>query len=165
MDTSTRGCKSCASSEHDLPFAIGPLRDASATPRPLPGHVSVTDDHGASLPNLEQPTLNPSNCVIIVQNNFIAEGGPSTYFQVAAMVQKTHLVTKAVTKLNHVTTTAEPTPLQPPSARQTEPAEHGHETIVMSGNTFGECVMINVGSPDCTGAVKQTALASQTSPI
>jgi hypothetical protein len=84
-----------------------------------------------------------------------------------------------VTKLEHVDATAEPTPLEPPSVTQAEPTEHGPESIVLSGNTFGECVMINVGSPNCTGAgklfnssernsiydllvsVKQTALAFQ----
>ncbi|KAG1850884.1 hypothetical protein F4604DRAFT_1686987 [Suillus subluteus] len=147
MDTSTGPCKSCASDGDPLPLTIAPHRDASvATPKSWSGHASVTNDHSAPLPNLEQPTLNPNNCVIIIQNNYIAEGG-------------------TINILSSRSNGSKPTPLQPPSARQTEPAEHGCESIVLSGNTFGECVMINVGSPDCTGAIKQTALASQISPI
>jgi hypothetical protein len=62
-----------------------------------------------------------------------------------------------VTKLDHVedpTTDSEPALLHPPSVMQQEPVEygHGHGDIVFSGNTFGECVMINVGSPNCIGA-------------
>jgi hypothetical protein len=60
-----------------------------------------------------------------------------------------------------VTTTTEPTPLPPPLAREAEPEEHGRESIVLSGNTFGECVMINVGSPDCTGASKLFGLSER----
>ncbi|KAG2042747.1 hypothetical protein BDR03DRAFT_944154 [Suillus americanus] len=153
MDTSTGPCKSCASDRDPLPLTIAPLRDASvATPKSSSGHASVTNDHSAPLQNLEQPTLNPNNCVIIIQNNYIAEGGTIN-------ILSSRSNGSTITKLNYVTTTAEPTPLQPPSARQAEPAEHGCESIVLSGNTFGECVMINVRSPDCTGAVKQTALA------
>ncbi|KAG1718964.1 hypothetical protein EDB19DRAFT_772216 [Suillus lakei] len=176
MDTSTGADKSCASNEYCLPLTIAPPRDGSATPRPPSGHASVTDDHGTPLPNLEQPILNTNNCVIIIQNNYIAEGGTIN-------ILSSRCNGSTMTKLNHVTTTTEATPLQPPSAKQAEPAEYSRESIVLSGNTFGECVMINVGSPDCTGAgrsfslsgradalllfvpVKQTALASQTSPI
>jgi hypothetical protein len=65
-----------ASSGDPLPLAIAPLRDASAvTPKSLSGHASVTNDRSTPLPNLEQPTLNSNNCVIIMQNNYIAEGG------------------------------------------------------------------------------------------
>jgi hypothetical protein len=87
-----------------------------------------------------------------MQNNYIAEGGTIN-------ILSSRSNGSTITKLNHVTTTTEPTPLPPPLAREAEPEEHGHESIVLSGNTFGECVMINVGSPDCTGAIKQTALA------
>ncbi|KIK38336.1 hypothetical protein CY34DRAFT_809468 [Suillus luteus UH-Slu-Lm8-n1] len=68
-----------------------------------------------------------------------------------------------MTKSEHDTATTEFTPSDPPSmARaQAEPAKHGCENIVLSGNTFGECVMINVGSSNCTGASKQTVLASR----
>ncbi|KAG2345793.1 hypothetical protein BDR05DRAFT_960072 [Suillus weaverae] len=159
MDTSTGACKSCISNGDRLPLTIASLQDASvATPKLSSGHASVTDDHSTPLPNLEQPTLNPNNCVIIIQNNYIAEGGTINIFS-------SHCNGSTVSKLNHVTTTAEPIPLQPLSAKQAEPAEHGRESVVLSGNTFGECVMINVGSLDCTGAVKQTALVSQISPI
>lgn len=44
---------------------------------------------------------------------------------------------------------------------QPEPTEHGCESIVLSGNTFGECVMINVGSPNCTGASKSMSLSER----
>lgn len=66
-----------------------------------------------------------------------------------------------MTKLNHVTTTVEPTPLQLPPAKEAEPVEHGRESIVLNGNTFGECVMINIGSPDCTGAGGSFSLSVQ----
>ncbi|KAG1737200.1 hypothetical protein EDB19DRAFT_2025761 [Suillus lakei] len=158
MDTSTGADKSCASNEYYLPLTIAPPRDGSATPRPSSGHASVTDDHGTPLPNLEQPILSTNNCVIIIQNNYIAEGGTIN-------ILSSRCNGSTMTKLNHVTTNTEATPLQPPSAKQAEPAEYGRENVVLSGNTFGECVMINIGPPDCTGAVKQTALASQTSPI
>ncbi|KAG2144355.1 hypothetical protein DEU56DRAFT_754399 [Suillus clintonianus] len=120
MDPSTGAFQSCASDECCLPLTIAPLRDASAISS---GHASVTDDHNTPLPNLEHPTLNPNNCIIIIQNNCIAEGGTINIFS---------------SRCNGSTTT-EPTPLQPPSARQAEPAKHGQESIVLSGNTFGEC--------------------------
>ncbi|KIK32286.1 hypothetical protein CY34DRAFT_814350 [Suillus luteus UH-Slu-Lm8-n1] len=59
------------------------------------------------------------------------------------------------------TATAEFTPSEPPVMKQAEPVKHGRENIVLSSNTFGECVMINVGSQNCTGAIKQTVLASR----
>ncbi|KAG1836434.1 hypothetical protein F4604DRAFT_1692854 [Suillus subluteus] len=135
-----------------LPLAIVPLEDATA-PRSSSRHDSMTD--GTPLPSIEQSCPNPpNNCVVLIQNNYVAEGGTINIFS-------SHCNGSTVTKLEHVKTTAEPTPLEPPPARQAEPAEHCRESIVLSGNTFGECVMINVGSPNCTGAVKQTALASQ----
>jgi hypothetical protein len=109
------------------------------------------------LPLVKQSSPNPpNNCIVIIQNNYIAEGGTINIFS-------SHSNGSTVTKLEHVDATAEPTPLEPPSATRAEPAEHVPESIVLSGNTFGECVMINVGSPNCTGAIKQTALASATS--
>ncbi|KAG2354023.1 hypothetical protein BDR07DRAFT_1382597 [Suillus spraguei] len=107
------------------------------------------------LPSIEQSSPNPpNNCVVIIQNNYIAEGGTINIFSSHCNVSKDspHDV-KAVTRLEHVTATAEPTPLEPPSATHAEAAEHGRGSIVLSSNTFG--------SPNCTGAVKQTALASQ----
>jgi hypothetical protein len=62
---------------------------------------------------------------------------------------------QAVTKLDHVvdpTTDSEPALLLPPLAMQQEPVEYGRGDIVFSGNSFGECVMINVGSSNCIGA-------------
>ena len=66
---------------------------------------------------------------------------------------------QAVIKLNHeVAPTTEPTILQPPLAMQPVAVEHGRGNIVLSGNTFGECVMINIGSPNCTGASESIGL-------
>lgn len=61
-------------------------------------------------------------------------------------------IKQAVTKLDHVTPIAEPTLLQPPLVMQPEPAEQGRDSIVFSGNSLGECVMINIESPNCVGA-------------
>ncbi|OAX32930.1 hypothetical protein K503DRAFT_566878 [Rhizopogon vinicolor AM-OR11-026] len=95
----------------------------------------------------------------------LRRGGPSTYFQVTASVpvsyshapvhkQENSTSKQAVTKLNHVVApTTDPTPLQPPLAMQLEPVELGRGNIVLSGNSFGECVMINVGSSNCTGSI------------
>ncbi|KAG2123443.1 uncharacterized protein EDB93DRAFT_616131 [Suillus bovinus] len=137
----------CASNESCLPLIatpLSPLQDTSATPST---HVD-----GAPLLSLAQPP-NPRSCVIIIQNNYIAEGGTIN-------ILSSHCNGSTATKLEHVGMVAEPTPLDPPLVTQPEPAAHGCESIVLSGNTFGECVMINIGSPNCTGAVKQTALAS-----
>ncbi|KAG2137588.1 uncharacterized protein EDB93DRAFT_759180 [Suillus bovinus] len=151
MTTSTEAYSPRASTELYLPLAIVPLQDANATPISLPGHNSITN--GTPLPSVEQSSQNPpNNCIMMIQSNYIAEGGTINIFS-------SHCNGSTVTKLEHVTATAEPTPLEPPSAMQAEPT-HGHESIVLSGNTFGECVMINIGSPNCTGAVKQIALAS-----
>jgi hypothetical protein len=161
MDTSTKTHSPCASTKLYLPLAIVPLQDASTAPR-SPSCHELTD--GTLLPNVKQSPPNPqNNCIVIIQNNYIAEGGTinifsshcngSSEFFVCLTDQKTHLTMyKAVTKLEHVAATAEPTPFEPPPATQAEPAERGPESIVLSGNTFGECVMINVGSPNCTGA-------------
>ncbi|KAG2144356.1 hypothetical protein DEU56DRAFT_754400 [Suillus clintonianus] len=137
MDASTTAYPPCDSDESHLPLVTAPPGDTSATTRPSSTHAD-----GTPLPSLTQPTPNPSNCVIIIQNNYIAEGGTINIFSSHCNGSK-------------------PTSSEPPLARQAEPVEHGGESIVLSGNSFGECVMINVGSPDCTGAVKQTALASQ----
>ncbi|KAG1737194.1 hypothetical protein EDB19DRAFT_997018 [Suillus lakei] len=137
MDSSITAYPPCTLNESRLPLVATPLRDASAI---LSTH---TDD--TPLPSLTQPAPNPSNCVIVIQNNYIAEGGTIN-------ILSGHGNDSTVTKLDHVTLTAEPTPLSPPLVSQPEPAEHGRESIVLSGNTFGECVMINIGSPNCTGA-------------
>ncbi|KAG1850880.1 hypothetical protein F4604DRAFT_73135 [Suillus subluteus] len=153
MDTSTGAYSPCPSTECRLPLLIIPLQDTSAMPRLSSSHGITTD--GTPLPSVGQSSQNPpNNCIVIMQNNYIAEGGTINIFS-------SHCNGSTVTKLEHVTATAEPTPLEPPPATQAEPTEHGRESIVLSGNTFGECVMINVGSPNCTGAVKQTALASR----
>ncbi|KAG2363141.1 hypothetical protein BDR07DRAFT_1375982 [Suillus spraguei] len=150
MDTSTKAYSPCALY---LPLAIVPLQDASATPRSLSSHDSMTD--GTPLLSAKQsPPVLPNNCIVMIQNNYIAEGGTINIFS-------SHCNGSTVSKLEHVTATAEPMPFEPASATHAEPAKHGHGSIVLSGNTFGECVMINVGSPNCTGAVKQTALASR----
>ncbi|KAG1812897.1 uncharacterized protein BJ212DRAFT_438593 [Suillus subaureus] len=132
-----------ASNESRLSLTATTLRDASATPS--------THADGTPPLSLTQPPPFP---VIIIQNNHIAEGGTIN-------ILSSHCNGSTVTKLNYVAPTAEPTPLSPPLVNQPEPVEHGRESVVLSGNTFGECVMINVGSPNCTGAVKQTALASR----
>ncbi|KAG2042746.1 hypothetical protein BDR03DRAFT_944149 [Suillus americanus] len=131
-----------ASNESRLSLIATPLQDASATP---------STHAGTPLLSLTQPPPIP---IIIIQNNCIAEGGTIN-------ILSSNCNGSTVTKLDHVSLTAEPTPLSPPLVSQSEPAEYGRESVVLSGNTFGECVMINVGSPNCTGAVKQTALPSQ----
>jgi hypothetical protein len=58
-----------------------------------------------------------------------------------------------VTKFDQVVVpSSEPTLLQPSPVMQPEPVKYDRGDIVFSGNTFGECVMINVGSPNCIGA-------------
>ncbi|KAG2103103.1 uncharacterized protein F5147DRAFT_706574 [Suillus discolor] len=143
MDSSTKTYSPRASTELYLPLAIVPLQDAIAMPA-SPSHGSMTD--GIPLPSVKQPSPNPpSNCIIIIQNNYIAEGGTINIYS-------SHYNGSTTTKLECVTTIAEPTPFKPRSEMQAEPAEHSHESIVLSSNMFGECVMINVGSPNCTGA-------------
>ncbi|KAG1850885.1 hypothetical protein F4604DRAFT_1907240 [Suillus subluteus] len=130
MDTSTRTYSPCASTEFHLPLTIVPLQDASATLRSSSSHDSMTD--GTPLPNVEQSSPNPpNNCIVIIHNNYIAEGGTINIFS-------SHCNGSTTTKLEHVTATAEPMPLEPPPAMQAEPAEYGRESIVLSGNTFGE---------------------------
>ncbi|KAG2345788.1 hypothetical protein BDR05DRAFT_960054 [Suillus weaverae] len=153
MDTSTGADSPCALTEYHLPLAVVPPQDGSPTPRSSSSHNFMTD--GTPLPSVKQPSPNPpNNCVIIIQNNFIAEGGTIN-------ILSSHCNGSTVTKLEHVTETAEPTPSEPPLVMEAEPAQRGHESIIFKGNKFGECVMINIGSPNCTGAIKQTALASQ----
>ncbi|KAJ8588028.1 hypothetical protein M405DRAFT_820442, partial [Rhizopogon salebrosus TDB-379] len=103
----------------------------------------ITDN--TPLPSLIQLPLNPNNYVIIIQNNCIAEGGTINIFS-------GHCTGSAVTKVDHVAPTSEPALSQPPPAMQPEPVEQGRDSIILSGNSFGECVMINVNSPNCIGS-------------
>ncbi|KAG1823085.1 hypothetical protein EV424DRAFT_1346429 [Suillus variegatus] len=113
-----------------MPLAIVPLQDAIATPA-SPSHGSMTN--GTPLPSIKQPSPNPqSNCIIIIQNNYIAEGGTINIYS-------SHCNGSTTAKLERVTATAEPTPFKAPPAMQAETPEHGRESTVLSGNTFGEC--------------------------
>ncbi|KAJ8594869.1 hypothetical protein M405DRAFT_808199 [Rhizopogon salebrosus TDB-379] len=131
---------------------------STSTESPLPlldtssGGASMADN--LPLPSLIQLPLNPNNYVIIIQNNCIAEGGTINIFS-------GHCTGSAVTKVDHVAPASAPTLLQPPPAMQPVTVEQGRDSIILSGNSFGECVMINVNSPNCIGSVKQTALASR----
>ncbi|KAG1771547.1 hypothetical protein EDD22DRAFT_842778 [Suillus occidentalis] len=145
----TTSYQPCASNESCLPLIATPLRDAGA--------ASTTHADGIPLPSLAQPPPNSSGCVIIIQNNHIAEGGTINIF--SSHCDGPH---KVMTRSEHDSTaTAEFMPSEPPSMKQAEPVKLGRENIVLSGNTFGECVMINIGSQNCTGAIKQTVLASR----
>ncbi|OAX40145.1 hypothetical protein K503DRAFT_799037 [Rhizopogon vinicolor AM-OR11-026] len=135
MNSSTPPC----ASEAPSPRTTVPPQHTSS------GHASMADDA------LQQSPRNPSCCVITIQNNSIAEG-------VTINIFSSHCIGSAVTKLDHVAPTAEPTLLRPPQAMQPELVEHGRDSIVFCGNSFGECVMLNIKSPNCIGAVKQTAL-------
>ncbi|KAG2349953.1 hypothetical protein BDR05DRAFT_943785 [Suillus weaverae] len=91
--------------------------------------------------------LDPNNRAIVIQNNHIGEG-------VTININSSNSYGSTVTKLEHVTDQpAEPTSLPCPSlARPLAPADHGHESVVFNGNTFGEHVVINIASPNSTGA-------------
>ncbi|KAG1857312.1 hypothetical protein DFJ58DRAFT_840606 [Suillus subalutaceus] len=119
MDSTTEH-PPCASNESHLSLIATPLRDVGATPS--------THTGGTPLLSLTQPPPIP---VIIIQNNYIAEGGTIN-------ILSSNCNGSTVTKLDHVTLTAEPIPLSPPLVSQPEPAEYGRESIVLSGNTFGE---------------------------
>ncbi|KAG2046486.1 hypothetical protein BDR06DRAFT_977467 [Suillus hirtellus] len=145
MDSSTKTYSPCASTELYLPLAIVPLQDAIAM-LASPNHGSMTN--GTPLPSIKQPSLNPSsNCIIITQNNYIMEGGTINIYS-------SHCNSSTTAKLERVTATAEPMPFKAPSAMQAETPEHSRESTVLSGNMFDECIMINIGSPNCTGAVE-----------
>ncbi|KAG1718217.1 hypothetical protein EDB19DRAFT_1800528 [Suillus lakei] len=150
MDTSTGAHPHYASTESHLPITVITLVDASATPRPLSGHASMTD--GTPLPRLRQ--LNSNNSVIIIQNNRIAEG-------VTININSTYCNGSTVTKLEDVVPTTGPMPEEPPPMMQPDPVEQGCEAVSLIGNTFGDYAMVNVNSQNCTGAVKQTALVSR----
>ncbi|OAX34060.1 hypothetical protein K503DRAFT_786043 [Rhizopogon vinicolor AM-OR11-026] len=111
---------------------------------------------GTPLRSIKQSPLNPNNCVIIIQNNRIAVGGTINIFSSHCTGSEDSTRTQAVVKLDNVAPTAKPTLLQPPSVMP-EPAEYGRDSIIFSGNSLGECVMINVQSPNCIGAAKQTS--------
>jgi hypothetical protein len=70
MGTFTAAYKSYASSGDPLPLTIAPLDASAVTPKSSSGYASVTNDRSTPLSN-----LNSNNCVIIMQNNYIAEGG------------------------------------------------------------------------------------------
>ncbi|OAX34061.1 hypothetical protein K503DRAFT_774937 [Rhizopogon vinicolor AM-OR11-026] len=145
MHTSTETSSPRAVNEPHLPLDIMQPQDASVTPTSSSDRTSIAD--GTLPPNVQRT---PSNCIIIIQNNCIAEGGTINIFS-------SNCTGSTVTMLDHVVApTKEPTLLQPPLTMQPEPVELGRDSIVLSGNWFGECVMINVGSPNCTGALKQT---------
>ncbi|OAX34070.1 hypothetical protein K503DRAFT_835261 [Rhizopogon vinicolor AM-OR11-026] len=137
MSVST-GIPSCASTESPLPLVS--LQHTSSV------HASMTD--GTSLPSIKQSPLNPSNCVIIIQNNCIAAGGTINIFSSHCTGSEDSTEKQAVVKLDNVAPTAEPTLLQPPLVMP-EPVEYGRDSIIFSGNSLGECVMINVQSPNC----------------
>ncbi|KAG1731932.1 hypothetical protein EDB19DRAFT_1831557 [Suillus lakei] len=89
--------------------------------------------------------LDPNNRLIVIQNNHIAAGGTINIFS-------SNSYGSTVTKLEHVAAQpAEPSP-QRPLARQLAPVDYGRESVVFNGNTFGEHVVINVASPNSTGA-------------
>jgi hypothetical protein len=151
----TTAYQPCASNESCLPLIATPLRDAGA--------ASTTHADGIPLLSLAQPPPNSNGCVVIIQNNHIAEGGTINIFSshcdgprkfFLCLTDKTRLtIEKVMTRSEHDSTaTAEFTPSEPPSMKQAEPVKLGRENIVLSGNTFGECVMINIGSQNCTGA-------------
>ncbi|OAX34066.1 hypothetical protein K503DRAFT_774951 [Rhizopogon vinicolor AM-OR11-026] len=144
MHTSNEASPPRAVNEPHLPLDIMQLRDASATPISSSDHISTV---GMLPPNVQRT---PSNCIIIIQNKCIAEGGTINIFS-------SNCTSSTVTKLDHVfAPTKDPTHLQPSLTMQPEPVELGRDSILLSSNWFGECVMINVGSPNCTGAIKQT---------
>ncbi|KAG1773497.1 hypothetical protein EDD22DRAFT_841899 [Suillus occidentalis] len=98
--------------------------------------MSRTD--GTPLPSVEQSPSNeqysPNNCVVIIQNNYIAEGGTINIFS-------SNCNGSIVTKLEQViNATEEFAPSEPPPVTQAEPMKHGRENIVLSGNKFGECL-------------------------
>ncbi|KAG1812900.1 uncharacterized protein BJ212DRAFT_1588889 [Suillus subaureus] len=124
------------------------LSDANGTPKSPSYQASTVIADGTPLPS--QP-LDTNNRITIIQNNFIAEGATINIFS-------SNCNGSTVTKLDYVAGTAEPTSSYPPLARQLAPVEYGRESVIFNGNTFGQHVMINIGSDNCTGAVKQTAL-------
>jgi hypothetical protein len=75
--------------------------------------------------------------------------------------QTTYII-QAVTKLDHVVApTTKSVCIANGGCKGAEPVEYGRGDIVISGNTFGECVMINVGSPNCIGACQSIGLSEQ----
>jgi hypothetical protein len=75
MDTSTKASPLSAINEPRLPLDIVPLEDVSIKPALSSDHASMTD---GTLPPNAQPTPTPS--IIIIQNNYIAEGGTINIF-------------------------------------------------------------------------------------
>jgi hypothetical protein len=134
-----------ASTESTLPLLDTSSGDASMTDSPI------------------QLPLDPNNYVIIIQNNCIAEGGTVNIFSghctgsgeffIFTSHKKDSPGKQAVTKVDHVAPTSESALLQPPPpAMQPVTVEQGRDSIILSGNSLGECVMINVNSPNCIGS-------------
>ena len=69
MHTSTEASPSAVNDPYSL-LDIVPLQDASATPALSSNHASIVNT----------TTTTPENCVITIQNNYIAEGGTINIF-------------------------------------------------------------------------------------
>ncbi|KAG2742352.1 hypothetical protein P692DRAFT_201795753 [Suillus brevipes Sb2] len=68
MDTSMGECPPCTSTEILSP--LEPLQDTTANPTPV--HAPKADD--TPQPNANHPPPNTNGCIVIIQNNYIAEG-------------------------------------------------------------------------------------------
>ncbi|KAG2057647.1 hypothetical protein BDR06DRAFT_189151 [Suillus hirtellus] len=125
---------------------------ATTTEAPLPSAPTESNLLDASgTPPSNQVVLDVNNSNTIIQNNIMGEG-------VTLNIRSSNCNSSTVTKLEYVVGTAEHTSLRPLLARWLVPVEYGRESIIFSGNTFGQYVMINIGSHNCTGAIKQTDL-------
>ncbi|KAG0702236.1 hypothetical protein DFH29DRAFT_875283 [Suillus ampliporus] len=123
--------------------SLPPLpRDGNAT-LDLVGQAPMPADD-APLPGQSQ---NPNNPIVVLQNNRFAEG-------VMLNIFSSNCMGSTVTKLEHIAQTVQPTTPQSPSAGQPAPLEYGpgRASLVFSGNVLCENVMINISSPNCTGA-------------
>ncbi|KAG1850900.1 hypothetical protein F4604DRAFT_1969944 [Suillus subluteus] len=127
------------------------------TPKP-PSYQASTAMIADGTPLPSQP-LDTNNRITVIQNNIMAEGTTINIFSSNCNGSNSSFK-QAVTKLDYAAGISEPTTSsQPPTlARQLALVEYGRESVIFNGNTFGQHVMINIGSQDCTGAVKQTAL-------
>ncbi|KAG1812896.1 uncharacterized protein BJ212DRAFT_1368839 [Suillus subaureus] len=100
MGTSTGAYQPRPSTECRLSLVTIPIQDATATLRSSSSNGSMIAR--TPLPSVEQSSPNPpNNCTVIIQNNYIAEGGTinifsshcdgSSEFFVCLSNQKTHL--------------------------------------------------------------------------
>lgn len=90
--------------------------------------------------------LDPNDRSIVIQHNHIGEG-------VTININSSNSYGSTVAQFEHVADQpAEPTSIQYPLARPQASVDHGRESIVFNGNTFGEYVVINIASPNSTGA-------------